>query len=167
MKLDSLEKLFVHELKDLHSAERQMLEALPKMEEAAGDSNLKAALRSHRRETEEQLSRLDQIFAGLDYEPGGHKCRAMEGLIREGRDMISADADPRVRDAGLVAAAQRVEHYEISAYGTAVAIAEKLGRQAEADLLRLTLEEEGRTDRDLTALAERIVNFKALTSSAA
>ncbi|MGK0189208.1 MAG: ferritin-like metal-binding protein YciE [Verrucomicrobiales bacterium] len=161
MKLDSLEKLFVHELKDLHSAEKQMLEALPKMEEAASAGSLKKAFRDHRGETEGHLRRLDSIFEGLEFEPGGHKCKAMAGLIEEGADMIAAEADEAVRDAGLIAAAQRVEHYEIAAYGTARALAERLGNQQAADLLRETLEEEGRADRDLSQLASRSINFVA------
>ena len=110
MKLDSLEKLLIHELKDLHSAERQMLDALPDMEKAASNDALKATFRNHRKETEAQLQRLERIFEGFEFQPGGHKCRAMEGLIEEGSDMIQADADEAVRDAGLIAAAQRVEH---------------------------------------------------------
>lgn len=162
MKLDSLEKLFVHELKDIHSAERQLLKALPVMADAANNSDLKAAFQKHLKETQGQVDRLDTIFAGLDFQPGGHKCAAMAGLIEEGEEMCKADADEHVRDAGLIACAQRVEHYEIAAYGTAVALAEKLGMQDAADLLRKSLEEEGKTDRDLTHLAERIINFEAL-----
>lgn len=162
MKLESLDKLFVHELKDIHSAERQLLKALPKMAEAASNGDLKAAFQKHLTETEGQIDRLDKIFLGLDFESGGHRCAAMAGLIEEGEEMCKADADEHVRDAGLIACAQRVEHYEIAAYGTAVALAEKLGRQEAADLLRKNLEEEGKTDRDLTHLAERIINFEAL-----
>ncbi len=162
MKLESLEKLFVHELKDLHSAESQILKALPEMEKAASHDELKAAFAKHYKETKVHVQRLESIFKGLEFEPGGHKCKAAEGLIAEGKDMIEAEAEDAVRDAGLIGAAQRVEHYEMAAYGTAVALAEKLGMQEAADTLRLTLEEEGKTDRDLTALAERVVNFKAL-----
>ncbi len=162
MKLESLEKLFVHELKDIHSAERQLLKAIPAMAEAASNSELKAAFQKHLKETQGQVERLDKIFAGLDFESGGHRCAAMNGLIEEGEEMCKADADDHVRDAGLIACAQRVEHYEIAAYGTAVALAEKLGKQEAANLLRETLEEEGKTDRDLTHLAKRIINFEAL-----
>ncbi len=161
MKLDSLEKLFVHELKDIHSAERQILDALPKMEAAATNTELKAAFKKHHGETQVHIDRLEKIFSQLDYEPGGHKCRAAEGLVLEANDMIHADAEDAVRDAGLIGAAQRVEHYEMAAYGTAAALAEKLGKQELADILRKTLEEEGKTDRDLTHLALRFVNFKA------
>ncbi|MEP2775871.1 MAG: ferritin-like domain-containing protein [Luteolibacter sp.] len=162
MKLESLEKLLVHELKDLHSAERQLVEAIPKMAKAASNDELKAAFQKHLQETKGQLERLEKVFAGLDFQPGGHKCAAMEGLIEEGDEMCKADAEKHVRDAGLIACAQRIEHYEIAAYGTSIALAEKLGMQDAADLLRMTLEEEGKTDRDLTHLAERVINFKAL-----
>lgn len=162
MKLDTLEKLLVHELKDLHSAERQLVEALPKMAAAAKHPDLTKAFEDHLKETKSHVSRLENIFEGLDFEPGGHRCEAMAGLIKEGEGMISADADSEVRDAGLIACAQRVEHYEIAAYGTSVALATKLGKHEIAESLRTTLEEEGKADRDLTHLAERVVNFKAL-----
>ncbi|MGJ8634298.1 MAG: ferritin-like domain-containing protein [Luteolibacter sp.] len=165
MKLDTLEKLFVHELKDIHSAEKQLLEAIPAMTEAATNDELKAAFNNHLEETKTQLSRLEKIFEGIDFQPGGHKCVAMAGLIEEGEEMCKADANDHVRDAGLIACAQRVEHYEIAAYGTAVALAEKLGHQDVADTLRKTLEEEGKTDRDLSHLAHRIINFEALMAA--
>lgn len=162
MKLDTLEKLLVHELKDLHSAETQIVEALPKLADAASDAGLKKAFTDHLKETKVHVSRLEKIFKDLDFQPGGHRCEAMAGLVKEGAGMIRADADPEVRDAGLIAAAQRVEHYEIAAYGTAVALATKLGKHEIADTLRETLEEEGKADRDLTHIAERVINFKAL-----
>ncbi|MFC7336808.1 ferritin-like domain-containing protein [Haloferula chungangensis] len=162
MKLENLEKLLVHELKDLHSAETQLVDALPKMAEASEHTDLKKAFRDHLKETEQHVVRLEKIFEGLDFEPGGHRCQAMAGLIKEGEGMISADAEAEVRDAGLIAAAQRVEHYEIAAYGTAVALATKLGKHEIADALRETLEEEGLADRHLTQLAERVINFKAM-----
>ena len=162
MKLDTLTKLFVHELKDIHSAERQLLDAIPAMEKAACNEELKAAFAKHLQETKGQIERLDKIFAELDFQPGGHKCAAMAGLIEEGEEMCKADADDHVRDAGLIACAQRVEHYEIAAYGTAVALAEKLGLTDAVVILRETLEEEGKTDRDLTYLADRVINLEAL-----
>ncbi len=165
MKLDTLDKLFAHELKDLHSAENQILKALPEMEKAASHEELKAAFKKHMNETKVHVQRLEKIFKGLDFAPGGHKCKGAEGLIAEAKDLISADADDWVRDAGLIGAAQRVEHYEMAGYGTAVALAEKLGNHEAIELLRMTLEEEGKTDRDLTALAERVINFKALKAS--
>lgn len=165
MKLDTLHKLFVHELKDIHSAERQLLDALPKMAAAAKNEELKAAFQKHLEETKDQIKRLDTIFKGLDFQPGGHKCAAMAGLIEEGEEMCKADAEEHVRDAGLIACAQRVEHYEIAAYGTAVALANKLSMRDAAELLRETLEQEGKTDRDLTHLAEKIINFEALMAA--
>ncbi len=165
MKLESLEKLYVHELKDIHSAERQLLDAIPAMADAATNDELKAAFKKHLEETRGQVDRLDKIFKSLDFKSGGHKCAAMAGLIEEGEEMCKADAEEHVRDAGLIACAQRVEHYEIAAYGTAVALASKLGRQDDVALLRETLEQEGKTDRDLTELAERIINFEALMAA--
>ncbi|TWT89106.1 hypothetical protein Mal64_25980 [Pseudobythopirellula maris] len=164
MKLDSFEKLYVHELKDLYSAESQLIEALPKMAEAASDAALGKAFEHHLEQTRGQQKRLEKIFEGLEYEPGGHKCAAMEGLIHEGEDAIGIDADDQIRDAALIAAAQRVEHYEMAGYGSACAFAEKLGRFDDADLLRETLDEEGCADRKLTTIASRSVNFKALVS---
>ncbi|XZE45176.1 ferritin-like domain-containing protein [Pirellulaceae bacterium SH467] len=162
MKLDSLEKLYVHELKDLYSAENQLLEALPRMEKAATDKDLKAALADHLKQTRMHVKRLESIFAGLDYQPGGHKCSGMEGLIKEGESLLEGDADSNVLDAALVAASQRVEHYEMAGYGTARAYAEKLGRQKDADLLQETLNEEGLCNQALTRLAERRLNFMAM-----
>jgi len=162
MKLDSLQKLYVHELKDLHSAETQLLEALPKMREAASSDDLKELFTSHLKETKTHVSRLETIFKGLDFEPGGHKCAAMEGLIKEGEGLIKSDIEPSVLDAGLIAAAQRIEHYEMAGYGTARTFAEKLGHQDAADVLQLTLNEEGHANQKLTRLAERKINFLAL-----
>lgn len=162
MKLENLDKLFVHELKDLYSAENQLVDALPKMAQAAKHPELKKAFQSHLEETKTHVTRLESIFQGLDFQPGGHRCVAMSGLIEEGEEMIKADADDDVRDAGLIACAQRVEHYEIAAYGTSVALATKLGKHAVAETLRETLEEEGKADRDLTHIADRVVNFKAM-----
>lgn len=164
MKLDSLEKLYIHELKDLYSAETQLLEALPKMESAASDPDLKAAFADHLKTTKGHVERLETIFKSLDFQPGGHKCAAMEGLVEEGKGLMSSDIEPKVLDAGLVAAAQRVEHYEMAGYGTARSYAEKLGRHADADMLQATLNEEGLCDNALSRLAERRLNFLAMTS---
>lgn len=163
MKLDTLHKLFVHELKDLHSAESQIVEALPTMEAAATDSGLKEAFRNHLTETRAHVNRLENIFKSLDFEPGGHKCTAMEGLIKESEALIKSDVAPKVLDAALVAAAQRVEHYEMAGYGTARAYAEKLGEHDAADELQKTLNEEGHANQKLTRLAERSLNFLAMT----
>jgi ferritin-like metal-binding protein YciE len=162
MNLESLQKLYVHELKDLYSAETQLVEALPKMVEASRDAELRTAFEEHLAETKEQVRRLEQIFASLDFEPGGHRCKGMEGLIKEGNDVLGNDIDEKVVDAALIAAAQRVEHYEMAGYGTARAYAEKLGEYAAADLLQTSLNEESLTDQKLTRLAERSINFKAM-----
>jgi ferritin-like metal-binding protein YciE len=162
MDIDSLEKLFVHELKDLWSAENQILKALPKMAEKASHPELRQAFELHHRQTEEQVRRLEQIFDTLDHQPGGHKCRGMEGLIEEGEEVMDDAETDEVRDAGMIAAAQRVEHYEIAAYGTARTYARMLGRDDAAQLLQQTLDEEGETDKKLTSLAESRVNPRAM-----
>lgn len=164
MKIDSLEKLYVHELKDLHSAETQILDALPKMISAASDDELKNALESHRTETEEHLSRIDRLFENLDFEPGGHKCKGIEGLLKEGEDVLKETEDDDVRNAAIVSSCQRVEHYEMAAYGVARAFASKLGRHDDAEVLTTTLEEEGHADRTLTQIAEHRLNFAARTA---
>lgn len=162
MKLKNLEKLYIHELKDLYSAEKQIYKALPEMENAATDADLKKAFKNHRTETKNHLTRLEKIFEALPAKPSGEKCEGAQGLIKEGKSIIEADASNAVRDAALIAAAQRVEHYEIAGYGTVVAMAQKLGKHDQADILRETLEEEGMTDRKLTYLAEKSINFQAL-----
>lgn len=167
MKLDSLHKLYVQELKDLYSAESQLLEALPKMEAAASNPHLKKAFKDHLAETKNQISRLEKIFQKLEFQPGGHKCAAMEGLITEGSELLKSDIEPEVLDAALIAAAQRVEHYEMAGYGTARAFAEQLGEHEAADMLQLTLDEEGHANQSLTRLAERSVNFLATTANGA
>ncbi|UUO07315.1 ferritin-like domain-containing protein [Blastopirellula sp. J2-11] len=164
MKLDSLQKLYVQELKDLYSAENQLLEALPKMEAAASHAELKKAFRDHLSETKTHVGRLEKIFKKLDFEPGGHKCAAMAGLIEEGSELLKSDIEPKVLDAALIAAAQRVEHYEMAGYGTARAFADQLGDHDSADILQLTLNEEGHANQLLTRLAERSVNFLATTA---
>lgn len=162
MRLDSLEKLYVHELKDLYSAEKQLFEALTKMEGAASNDELKQAFTDHKDETKTHLSRLDSLFAKMEFQPGGHRCEAMAGLIAEAEGLIDSDIEPKVLDAALIAAAQRCEHYEMAGYGTARAYAEKLGNHEAADLLQQTLNEEGLANQTLTRLAERSVNFLAL-----
>jgi len=164
VKLDDLRKLYVHELKDLYSAEQQLLEALPKMERAASDSDLKNAFASHLKETERHVQRLEDIFSRLEFEPGGQRCAGMEGLIEEASEMMKEDAPEAVKDAGLIAAAQRVEHYEIAGYGVVRTYAEKLGDYRAADLLQDTLNEEGLADQKLSRIAMRRINFEALAS---
>ena len=161
MSLDSLHDLYVDELKDIHSAERQLLRALPRMAKAADSPELRSAFESHLKETEKQVERLDKIFAELEKKATGKKCKGMEGLIEEGKEMMEEEADPAVMDAALIAAAQRVEHYEMAAYGTAREFAERLGMAEAARLLQKTLEEEEQTDKLLTSIAEGGVNDEA------
>jgi ferritin-like metal-binding protein YciE len=162
VKLDSLQKLYVEELKDLYSAENQILKALPKMAKAATSPELQSAFKQHLEETKGQVQRLEQIFEALGKSPKGKTCKAMEGLVEEGAELMGEDADPEVLDAGLIAAAQRVEHYEIAGYGTVRTYAQLLGHQEAADLLQQTLDEEGLTDKKLTQLAETLINAQAV-----
>jgi ferritin-like metal-binding protein YciE len=162
MNLDSLTKLYAHELKDLYSAEKQLVEALPKMIAAASNKDLKKALKDHLTATRRQVQRLDKVFARTDYSPRGHKCEGMAGLVKEGAALLKEDSEPDVLDAAIIAAAQRVEHYEMAGYGTARTYAEKLGDYKAADLLQESLEEEAQADRLLSRLAERTINFQAM-----
>jgi ferritin-like metal-binding protein YciE len=161
MKLRSLQDLYVEELKDLYSAESQLLTALPKMAKAASAPELSKAFKDHLKETEGQVKRLETIFEKLGTSPKGKKCKAMEGLVEEGKETISEDADPSVKDAGLIAAAQRVEHYEMAGYGCVRTFARLLGHDDAADLLQETLDEEGAADKKLTKLAETVINVEA------
>jgi len=161
MKLETLNDLFVDHLQDLYSAESQIVKALPKMERAAQSPELKQAFRTHLEETAGQIKRLEQIAKSLKVEPKGKKCKGMEGLIEEGQELIEEKPDPEVLDAGLIAAAQKIEHYEIAGYGTARTYAQLLGHTQVMDLLKETLEEESATDEKLTALAEGGINIAA------
>lgn len=161
MELKNLEKLFLHELKDLYSAENQILEALPEMIEEASDDDLRKALDMHRDETREQVARLDEIFEMLGEDPGGQKCEAMASLIEEGEKVMKEADKGAVRDAGIIASAQRVEHYEIAGYGTAATYAEMLEQDDYVELMEETLEEEKSADKKLTKIAKRTVNPKA------
>jgi ferritin-like metal-binding protein YciE len=163
MKLDSLKDLYSEQLKDLYSAEMQLLDALPKMADAASAPDLKRAFSEHRRETQEHVRRLERIFDQLGERPKGHTCEGMKGLIREGEEMMAMKGDPAVLDAGLIAAAQRVEHYEIAGYGTVRTYAELLGHDEHMTLLERTLDEEEQTDELLTRLAESHVNEEAFS----
>lgn len=163
--VSTLEELFVEQLQDLYSAENQLIDALPKMAEAAQAAPLKAGFKAHLKQTKEHAKRLEKIFKALKQEAGGKTCRAMEGLIKEGNEMISEDAVPVVKDAGLIAAAQRVEHYEIAGYGTVRTFATLLGHKQIATTLGMTLKEEGDTDKKLTAAAKEL-NLKALKAPA-
>jgi ferritin-like metal-binding protein YciE len=161
MKLKTLEDLFHHELKDLYSAETQLVKALPKMAKAATNDELRAGFEEHLEQTKGHVERLDQIAEICGFKLAGHKCKAMEGLVEEGAELISEDADPAVRDAGLIGAAQRVEHYEIAGYGTAAALGRQLDHGEAVELLEATLEEEKETNDKLTELAESAVNAEA------
>jgi ferritin-like metal-binding protein YciE len=162
MELDTLEALYVDELKDLWSAEKQILKALPRMVRAASHKDLKRALTQHERQTRQHVARLERIFKQLDASPRGKKCVGMEGLLEEGSELIKEKPEPDVLDAGLISAAQHVEHYEIAGYGTVRTWARLLGRDDQAALLQQTLDEEGETDKLLTSLAEA-VNIEAVS----
>jgi ferritin-like metal-binding protein YciE len=162
MKLSSLNDLFIDELKDLYSAENQILKELPKMADNASNFELRAGFREHLEQTREHVSRLEQIFEALGEEPGGKRCRGMEGVLEEGGELLKQDAEPGVKDAGLISTAQRVEHYEMAGYGSARSFAQMLGISDAAILLQQTLNEEKETDRKLTALAEKSINARAL-----
>lgn len=154
--IKSLRDLLVDELRDLHNAENQLIKALPRMAKAASHEELKEGFQMHLEETREHVDRLDRCFQLLGEKARGKKCHAMEGLVEEGKEAIEEEAPDAIRDAKLIGAAQRVEHYEIAAYGTARSFAETLGETKIADLLQETLDEEGETDKKLTALAETI-----------
>jgi ferritin-like metal-binding protein YciE len=162
VKLDSLQKLYVEELKDLYSAENQILKALPKMVKAATSPELQSAFQLHLEQTKGQVQRLEQIFETLGKSPKGKTCKAMEGLVAEGEELMGQKSEPEVLDAGLIAAAQRVEHYEIAGYGTVRTYAQLLGDQTAASLLQQTLDEEGETDKKLSQLAESLINPQAV-----
>jgi ferritin-like metal-binding protein YciE len=162
MKLESLKDLYLEQLKDLYSAETQLVDALPKMAERATTPDLKRGFQDHLRQTEEHVRRLEQIFKDLGESPKGHTCEGMKGLIKEGEEMIKMKGDEMVIDAGLIAAAQRVEHYEIAGYGTVRTYAEMLGKQQHVTLLEKTLQDEEMTDEKLSKLAESQVNAGAL-----
>jgi ferritin-like metal-binding protein YciE len=159
--MNTLTELYVEQLKDLYSAETQILKALPKMTKAASHAELQRAFTRHRRETERQVERLERIFRELGHSPRGKKCEGMEGLIKEGEELIKERPDPDVLDAGLISAAQHVEHYEMAGYGTVRTYAEQLGRGRDAQLLQQTLDEEKATDELLTQLAESSINVEA------
>ncbi|HXE52599.1 MAG TPA: ferritin-like domain-containing protein [Tepidisphaeraceae bacterium] len=158
---NDLKDLFICELKDLYDAEQQLTEALPLMAQAATDPQLRQAFEDHFRQTQTHIARLEQVFRGINCEPEREACPAMKGIVKEGNDMISAKGDCSVRDAGLIAAAQRAEHYEIAGYGTVRTFARQLGRGDLASVLQMTLDEEGDTDKKLTAIAESSINQMA------
>jgi ferritin-like metal-binding protein YciE len=154
MQLQSINDVLMHELKDLHSAETQLVAALPKMAQAATNDELRQAFEHHLDETRDHVRRLDEVLGQLGAPAGvGEKCKGMEGLIAEGQQIVAAQGDPTVKDAALISAAQRVEHYEIAAYGTARTLADELGLNDAKDLLDQTLDEESQADKLLTKIA--------------
>ena len=161
MEMETLQDLYVEELKDLWSAETQLLKALPRMAKAATHPKLKRAFMKHEKQTRQHVKRLERICKGLDVSPRGKKCVGMEGLIKEGKELIGEKPDKDVLDAGLITAAQHVEHYEMAGYGTCRTWARVLGRPSDEQLLQTTLDEEQQTDLDLTALAESSINIEA------
>jgi len=162
MKMETLRDAFVHELKDLLSAERQLTKALPKMAKASHNEKLAAGFEQHLAETEEHVNRLEKILDNMNESSARvEKCKGMEGIINEGSQLLEKDAPPEVLDALLIAAAQRVEHYEIAGYGSARTFAKRLGETEAAKLLQATLDEEAATDKKLTELAESQVNAEA------
>ncbi|MDQ4139110.1 MAG: ferritin-like domain-containing protein [Bacteroidota bacterium] len=161
-KLKNLEELFHHEIKDLYSAEKQLIQALPKMAQSATDPKLREQFEQHLEETKAQKDRIEKVCEILGISAGRMKCKAMEGLIEEGQELIAEDAEPEVKDAGLIASAQRIEHYEISGYGTAAHFAERLGHAEAFQLLSETLKEEQTADTKLNKLAKGYINQKAM-----
>jgi len=156
MELETLQELFVDDLKDLYSAENQITKALPKMAKTATSEELKKGFLEHLEQTKGHIRRLESIFGELDENPKGKKCKGIEGLLTEGSELMKEDAEPEVMDAGMISAAQRVEHYEIAAYGTVRTYAELLGLKKAAKLLQETLDEEKATDQKLSGLAQAI-----------
>jgi ferritin-like metal-binding protein YciE len=167
VKLNSLNDLLIKELRDLYSAEKQIIKALPKMAKAASSEALQEALLEHLEVTKEQAARLEQIFETLSISSRGPKCAAMEGLIKEGDELLEEDSVPAVLDAALIGAAQRVEHYEMAGYGVARTFARLLGQGQIAELLQKTLDEEGDADAKLTELAESEINVEAASGAEA
>jgi ferritin-like metal-binding protein YciE len=161
MKLDSFETLFCAQLEDLYDAEQRLTKVLPNMIEAAEDAELREDFQQHLRETQAQVSRLQKVFAIIGHQPNARTCEAMKGLIKEGEEIINATGPAAVKDAALIAAAQRVEHYEIAGYGTVRTFAQLLGHHEAARLLQETLNEERMSDQKLTRLAEQNVNLEA------
>ena len=165
MSLDTLEKLYISELRDLYSAETQLVKALPKMVKGASSPELKDAFEQHLEQTKGHVERLEQLFEQLGESPRGKTCHAMKGLIEEGSEILKEEGEDSVLDAGIIVAAQKVEHYEIASYGSVRTFANLLGKDEEAKLLQSTLDEEAETNQILTQLAESIVNPEALSET--
>lgn len=161
-KLANLKKVFEHQLKDIYNAEKQLVKALPNMAQGASNRELKAAIENHLEETKGQVTRLEEVFSLIEMKPSGHTCKAMQGLIEEGKEILDENAEPEARDAAIICAAQKVEHYDIATYGTLRSFAETLGLDQAAALLNQTLEEEGKADKLLTQIAEQTINMSAV-----
>jgi ferritin-like metal-binding protein YciE len=164
MSLDTMRDLLIDEMSDIYNAEKQLVRALPKMAKASASPTLKKAFLSHLEETKGHVTRLEQAFAAMSEKPKRKKCKAMEGLVEEGAEMCAEDGEDAVRDAGLIGAAQRVEHYEVAAYGGVVAYAEALGEDKVASILSKTLKEEHAANDKLSTIAESEVNPAALAA---
>jgi len=162
MKLNTLQKLYTDELRDLYNAENQLLKALPKMAKAASSEELKEAFEKHLEQTKGHVKRLEQVFEELDEKPKGKTCRAMKGLIEEGSEILQQDGEESILDAGIIVAAQKVEHYEIASYGSVRTFAHLLGQNKAAELLQTTLDEESETNKLLNRLAGSTINPEAL-----
>ena len=161
---NDINDLFQHNLKDLYDAEHQLTEALPQMAAAATSPELKSAFTQHLAETKVQITRLDRVFQQIGQKPERVTCPAMKGLVKEGQEVISASGDPKVKDAALIGAAQKSEHYEMASYGTLRTMAQQLGMTDVAALLQQNLDEEGQTDKKLTSIAEGSINRQAAQS---
>ena len=162
MKLDTLKTLYLNELRDLYNAEQQLVKALPKMAKAANSEELQDAFEKHLEQTKTHVERLEEVFQDLGEKPKGKTCKAMKGLIEEGSEVLKEDGEESVVDAGIIVAAQKVEHYEIASYGSVRTFAQLLGKDRSAELLQTTLDEESEANELLNKLAEDIVNPEAL-----
>jgi ferritin-like metal-binding protein YciE len=163
--METLEKLYINELRDLYSAENQLLKALPKMAKGASSAELKEAFENHLAETETHVERLEQIFKDLEENPKGKTCHGMKGLIEEGSEILEEEGEESVLDAGIIVAAQKVEHYEMAGYGSVRAFAQLLGQEEAAQLLQTTLDEESKANELLNQLAETTVNAEAVMNN--
>jgi len=163
--METLEKLYINELRDLYSAENQLLKALPKMAKGASSAELKEAFENHLAETETHVERLEQIFKDLEENPKGKTCHGMKGLIEEGSEILEEEGEESVLDAGIIVAAQKVEHYEMAGYGSVRAFAQLLGQEEAAQVLQTTLDEESKANELLNQLAETTVNAEAVMNT--
>ena len=165
LKLDALHKVFIEQLKDMYSSERQLLDAIPQMAGAATSEKLTQAFNDHLKETQTHVDRIETIFESTEFRPGGHRCKAMAGLVEEAKEIINEDGEPEAKDAALICAAQKIEHYEMATYGSLRAYARVLGHDKAYELLTKTLEEERTADSSLTDLAENTINKLAMLAA--